>query len=618
MSNGRTDNLNFELAIENFGPSSPFTYNRKKQPAFFIPPEREYGEDIVSIPVNSYGTPTLSNLGATDMDYYYMSAVRNVTNDAFVASAIREIVNEMVPTEPGKARVTLKQTATKESEMIPSSIMNKLEEELEYILDEVMQFNRRGEAMARHFFIDGKIYFYKRLIDADDPRKGLLGGGFGVQRLDSMKMKKVLLSESDKFLKSANINTYQRINTLSSAIRDDTFFNSTRILNGSFSQSPSYYKEMFFYNNAGFWQQANAGTVTNVMGSGAANPGQLVPFLRQQVSYATCGYNEASTGLNIPVSPLWKAIKLINILKGVEDASVMNKIARGMEKRIIYVDVGQMSAEARDREIEKIKTSFNTQVKYNPRDGSVTYGRAWQNVMEDLFIPRHGEQKMTEVTSIGATSNFSDIEDIKYFYKKMLLTLGVPLARLDPELKASTVFSIGKSSEITREEVSFSYFIEKLQRNFSDIFLDLLGTQMIITGKMEQEEWDVVKSSLAFDFNNNNFWRQQKEREKMQEEATVLATIEPMMGMFYSKTELLRNVRNLSEEQIQMMKDEIQKEKKNGDYKNPVQEIQAEMGAEMGGPGMDAGGGPPGAPPAPAGPPGGGAPGGGGAPPFGG
>jgi hypothetical protein len=266
---------------------------------------------------------------------------------------------------------------------------------------------------------------------------------------------------------------------------------------------------------------------------------------------------DLNTGMML--SYLHKAIKPVNQLKMIEDAVVIYRISRAPERRIFYVDVGNLPKIKAEQYVNDLMNRYRNKVVYDANTGEVRDDRKFMSMLEDFWMPRREGGKGTEITTLPGGQNLGEIQDIQYFQEKLYQALNVPTSRL----KSGDGFQLGRASEISRDELKFTKYIARLRKKFSGLFNDALKIQLIAKGIIREDEWDGIKSNLRYDFMKDNAFNELKEAELLQNRIQMLQQIEPYIGKFYSVDWVKKNVLRMSEEQIDTLETQIKKE---GDY----------------------------------------------------
>lgn len=464
----------------------------------FVPPSDE--EQAVSVVGGGvYGTYVdLEGQIRTDADL--IKKYREMALQSECDSAIDDIVNEAIVYEEGTYPVTIVLDNLKQ----PESIKKKVRDEFEHIM-KLLDFNNQGYDIFRRWYIDGKLY-YHMLIDEKQPRQGLKE----VRYIDPRKIRKVKeLPKSQPGLNPTG-------------------------------QQAQYLKpiEYFVFSDKGFVRDTNQGLKISV----------------DSICYVHSGVSDKD-GKAI-VSYLHKAIKPLNQLRMLEDATVIYRISRAPERRIFYIDVGNLPKMKAEQYLREIMQKYKNKLVYDASTGEIRDDRRFQTMLEDFWLPRREGGKGTEITTLPAGQNLGEIDDVLYFQKKLFKSLNVPISRLE----ADNGFSLGRASEITRDEVKFAKFVSRLRLRFSHLFDKLLETQLLLKGVCTRSEWAQMKEEISYDFVSDAHFSELKDVEIMKERLGILEVIDPYVGKYFSKEYIRRKVLRQTEEEIKELDKEMEDE----------------------------------------------------------
>jgi hypothetical protein len=263
----------------------------------------------------------------------------------------------------------------------------------------------------------------------------------------------------------------------------------------------------------------------------------------------------------VVLSYLHKAIKPLNQLRMIEDATVIYRISRAPERRIFYIDVGNLPKLKAEQYLRDIMVKYKNKLVYDANTGEVRDDRKFLSMMEDFWLPRREGGKGTEITTLPGGQNLGELEDVKYFEKKLYKALCVPVSRLNPE---SSGFSLGRTNEITRDELKFAKFVDRLRNKFAELFDQAMRVQCVLKGICTNEEWSLMKEHIHYDFIKDNNFTELKDAELMKERLSLLSEVDPYTGRYFSQLWIQRNVLRLTDEEIKAMDKEIEKEKSEG------------------------------------------------------
>lgn len=416
-------------------------------------------------------------------------------------TAIDEIVNEcIVRDESGRTVMLLLDDLEQ-----PDNIKDMIREEFDNIL-RLLDFSNFGSEIFRNWYIDGRV-FYQVLIDEKQPRLGIQD----IVYLDPRKTKKIRA-----LVKKKDPRTGIEVNN---GVQEFYVYNEKAVTTG----------QSVVTSAADSGIKIAPDAVVNI------NSGLLDPKKQLVLSY------------------LHKAIKPLNQLRMVEDAVVIYRLSRAPERRVFYIDVGNMPKIKADQYLRDMMTKFRNKVVYDSATGEVKDDRKFMSMMEDFWIPRRGEGKSTEISTLPSGQNLGEMSDVTYFERKLYKSLNVPVSRLD----SATTFSLGRATEITRDELKFNKFVTRLRAKFSILFDELLSRQLALKGICSLDEWEEMKEKIHYDFLKDNNFTELKEAELMSSRLTLMTQIDPYVGTYFSRNWIKKNVLRLNEEDIETMDQEI-------------------------------------------------------------
>ena len=419
-------------------------------------------------------------------------------------AAIEDIINETLVFGEGDYPVQIILDKLQQ----PESIKKKIRDEYYYIM-KLLDFNNQGYDIFRRWYVDGKLY-YHMMIDTKQPKQGLKE----LRYIDPRKIRKV---------KEAKKDARASIGPVQLAKKDPN--------------------EYFIYSNKGFNNDGNQG----------------VKISNDSICYVHSGVTDKDG--KIVVSHLHKAIKPLNQLRMLEDATVIYRISRAPERRIFYIDVGNLPKMKAEQYLREIMQKYKNKLVYDAQTGEIRDDRRFQTMLEDFWLPRREGGKGTEITTLPAGQNLGEIEDVLYFQKKFYQSLNVPVSRL----QSDNGFSLGRASEITRDELKFSKFIGRLRLRFSHLFDRLLETQLLLKGICTKAEWQAIKEEVSYDFINDMHFTEMKEVEVLKERLSILGDIENYSGKYFSKEWIRKNVLRQTEDDIEEIDKQMEEEASEGE-----------------------------------------------------
>ena len=418
-----------------------------------------------------------------------------------VDMAIDDIVQEAISSNDLDAQVGINLDATKFSDSIKSKIRDEFSEVLR-----LLRFNQTSSDVFRKWYVDGRMYFHL-LVEPSNPKKGVVG----LRMIDPLQIKKVR-----EVIKKKNAKGIEVIDKV---------------------------KEYYTYNQGGFERNQMVGSNNQTL--------QISP---DAIVYTTSGMMDASRR-NI-IGYMHKGLKAANQLKMMEDALVIYRISRAPERRIFYIDVGNLPKAKAEQYLADTMTRYKNKLVYNADTGEVRDDRKHMSMLEDFWLPRREGGRGTEITTLPGGQNLGEIEDIIYFQRKLFRSLNVPISRLETE----SGFSLGRTTEISRDEVKFSRFVDRLRLKFSSMFIDILKTQLALKGIVPIEEWELEKENIRFDYQKDSHFVEMKDAEIQRERIATLRELDEFVGKYFSQQWVRKNVLRQSEEEIEIMDKQIEDE----------------------------------------------------------
>lgn len=290
------------------------------------------------------------------------------------------------------------------------------------------------------------------------------------------------------------------------------------------------------------------------MADNSATPQSALKITRDSVAYCPSGLVDQTKGTVL--SYLHKAIKPVNQLRMIEDALVIYRISRAPERRIFYIDVGNLPKIKAEQYLKDVMNRYRNKLVYDASTGEIRDDRNHMSMLEDFWLPRREGGRGTEITTLPGGANLGEIDDIVYFQRKLYRSLNVPMSRMEAEQN----FSLGRSTEITRDELKFSKFVQRLRKKFSALFHDILRTQLVLTGVIAEEEWDKIKEHVQYDFLQDGHFAELRDSEILRERLEMLGTVEPYVGNFFSKAWVRKHILHQTQEEIDEIENEIENE----------------------------------------------------------
>ena len=458
-------------------------------------------------------------------------------------SAIEDIVNEAIVSDTNDSPVQIELSNLNASD----GIKKKIREEFKYIL-ELLDFDKKAHEIFRNWYIDGRLY-YNKVIDQKNPTAGIQE----LRYIDSSKMKYV------RQLKKKGKDSV--------ATARDQFTNSE----GTGYDFPEI-EEFFIYT------PGNMGTGTGSAATSYGGGVKGIKMTKDSVTYCTSGLVDRNKGSTL--SWLHKAIKPLNQLMMIEDSLVIYRLSRAPERRIFYIDVGNLPKMKAEQYLRDVMMRYRNKLVYNADTGEIKDDKKFMSMMEDFWLPRREGGRGTEITTLPGGQNLGEITDINYFQRKLYRSLNVPETRIEGE---GGGMSLGRSSEILRDEVKFSKFVGRMRKRFSSMFSDMLKTQLILKNIITPEDWEQMNDHIQYDFLYDNHFAELKEAELLTERLNLLQTVEPYIGRFYSQDYVRRHVLQQTDNDILEQDELIEKEIEDGIIPDPNAMVDS-MGMEGGTP----------------------------------
>jgi hypothetical protein len=411
--------------------------------------------------------------------------------------AIEDICNEAIVSSEEKDSVRV----TLENIPFGDEVKRRIDEEFLNVL-KLMNFSTKGFEIFKRWYVDGRI-FYQKIIDRETPKNGITE----LRYIDPRKIKKV------RELKKMR-------STVDLSLTND-------------------YEEYFMFNEKGV-----AGSTS---GSGVRIAADTIAF---------CSSGLVDQNKNMILSYLHKAIKPVNQLRMIEDAVVIYRIARAPERRIFKIDVGNLPKQKAEQYLRDVMARYRNKLVYDANTGEIRDDRSYMNMLEDYWLPTREGGRGTDITTLPGGQNLGEMADIEYFQKKLYRSLNVPVSRLEP----ATGFSMGRSTEITRDELKFTKFVQRLRKKFTELFNDFLKTQLVLKGVISIEDWPVIQSNIQYDFLQDGHFAELKESEMLKERVALADGLEKYVGKYFSQEYIRKFVFKQSEKEIKDLDKQIGKE----------------------------------------------------------
>ena len=486
-----------------------------------IPPNNEDGSDhyMSSGFFGSY--VDIEGIYRTEFDL--IKRYREMALHPEADSAIEDIVNEAIVSDTNDTPVEIELSNLNASD----GIKDKIRKEFRYLLD-IMDFDKKAHEIYRNWYIDGRIYYHK-IIDLKKPEEGIQE----MRYIDAMKMRHVRQQKK----------------------KDSDKYSITNTGDNPMDYEFPEIEEYFIYNQKGIYPTGNIN---------AKGPSQGVKIAKDAITYCTSGLVDRNKGSTL--SYLHKAIKSINQLRMIEDSLVIYRLSRAPERRIFYIDVGNLPKVKAEQYLRDVMMRYRNKLVYDANTGEIRDDKKYMAMLEDFWLPRREGGRGTEISTLPGGQNLGEITDIEYFKKKLYRSLNVPPSRMDGE----GGFNLGRSSEILRDELKFTKFVSRLRKRFSNMFNDMLKTQLILKNVITPEDWDVMSEHIQYDFLYDNHFSELKEAELMNERLALVQTAEPYVGKYYSQDYIRRKILRQTDMEIVEQDAIIKKEIKDGIIPDPA------------------------------------------------
>jgi hypothetical protein len=500
----------FGFSIENTEPLSPTAVSP-------VPPNNEDASDYY-LSSGFFGSYVdIEGVYRTEFDL--IKRYREMALHPECDSAIEDIVNEAVVSDTNDSPIAIELSNLNASD----GIKNKIRKEFKYIL-ELLDFDKKSHEIYRNWYIDGRLYYHK-VIDLKNPEAGIQE----LRYIDAMKMRYVRQAKKKE---------------------GDKYKVSSRNVDNPMDFEFPEIEEYFVYN-----PKMTYPTGTPAPGTlGGSSSG--IKMSRDSVTYCTSGLVDRNKGSTL--SYLHKAIKSLNQLRMIEDSLVIYRLSRAPERRIFYIDVGNLPKVKAEQYLRDVMMRYRNKLVYDASTGEIRDDKKFMAMLEDFWLPRREGGRGTEITTLPGGQNLGEITDIEYFKKKLYRSLNVPPSRMDGE----GGFNLGRSSEILRDEVKFTKFVARLRKRFAAMFSDMLKTQLILKNIITPEDWAVMDEHIQYDFLYDNHFSELKDAELLNERLNMVQVAEPYVGKYFSQDYIRRKILRQTDieiiEQDKLIKQEIE------------------------------------------------------------
>ena len=477
--------------------------------------------------------------GVFKSEFELIKRYREMALHPEVDSAIEDIINEAIVSDQNDSPVEI------DLENLPASAKLKelIREEFKKI-KEVMDFDKKCHEIMRNWYIDGRVYYHK-VIDVKSPEEGIKE----VRYIDPLKIKLVRRLKADP--------------TLRGAIKQVNANNPADIENPEIEE---YYQ----YDPSATQSKNALGAIGQTPFATKQRPVKIAP---DAITFCHSGLVDRNK--QTILSYLHKSIKALNQLRMIEDSLVIYRLSRAPERRIFYIDVGNLPKIKAEQYLKEVMNRYRNKLVYDAATGEIRDDRKHMSMLEDFWLPRREGGRGTEITTLPGGQNLGELSDIEYFQKKLYRSLGVPESRI---AGSGDGFNLGRSSEILRDEIKFTKFVGRMRKRFSQLFNDMLKTQLILKNIVTPEDWEVLSDHIQYDYVYDNHFAELKESELMTERLGVVAAVDPYVGKYFSADYVRRHILKQKDEEIIEIDKQMKQEIKDGIIADPMEVQQLEMG----------------------------------------
>ena len=460
-----------------------------------VPPS---ADEPVSIAAGGYFGTYVDTDATARNEFELIRRYRDMSLHPEVDSAVDEIVNEFVVSDANDSCVEVDLNNLE----VGAGVKRKIRDEFDKI-KQMLNFDNRAHEIIRSWYIDGKLYYHK-VIDLDNPKKGILE----LRYIDPLKIRKVR----------------QKLGKDSQDPRINRAIKGTAL-----EYEWGNYIDYFLYNPKGYLRGGALGPIGDMSNS------QGIKIAADSIAFCSSGLQDLNKRMHL--SFLHKGIKSLNQLRMIEDALVIYRLSRAPERRIFYIDVGNLPKVKAEQYLRDVMARYRNKLVYDASTGEIRDDKKHMSMLEDFWLPRREGGRGTEITTLPGGQNLGELKDVEYFKKKLYNSLNLPPSRLTDDNKG---FNLGKTTEVLRDELKFTKFIGRLRKRFAEMFQDMLKTQLILKGVITPEDWDDMKEHIQYDFLFDNHFNELKEIEMMNQRMMTVTQMDPFVGKYFS-TEYIRS-----------------------------------------------------------------------------
>ena len=490
-----------------------------------VPPS---ADEPVSIAAGGYFGTYVDTDATARNEFELIRRYRDMSLHPEVDSAVDEIVNEFVVSDANDSCVEVDLNNLE----VGAGVKKKIRDEFDKI-KQMLNFDNRAHEIIRSWYIDGKTYYHK-VIDLDNPKKGILE----LRYIDPLKIRKVR----------------QKLGKDSQDPRINRAIKGTAL-----EYEWGNYIDYFLYNPKGYLRGGALGPVGDMSNS------QGIKMAADSIAFCSSGLQDLNKRMHL--SFLHKGIKSLNQLRMIEDALVIYRLSRAPERRIFYIDVGNLPKVKAEQYLRDVMARYRNKLVYDASTGEIRDDKKHMSMLEDFWLPRREGGRGTEITTLPGGQNLGELKDVEYFKKKLYNSLNLPPSRLTDDNKG---FNLGKTTEVLRDELKFTKFIGRLRKRFGELFHDILKTQLILKGVISPEDWDDMKEHIQYDFLFDNHFNELKEQEMLMQRINLATQMDPFVGKYFSIEYIRRQVLNQNEKEYKEIDKQMRGEIDSGLAMNPA------------------------------------------------
>lgn len=486
---------------------------KKKQQGLVSPVAPNNDDGTVTISAGGYYGQYVDIEGISKNEFEMIRKYREVSLHPEVDSAIDEVVNEAIVADGDDSPVEIELSNLEVSDPIKKRIREEFKE-----IKRLLQFDKKCYQLFRRWYIDGRLYYHK-VIDVNKPTEGIKE----LRYIDPLKIKKMR-----EVKKPVTPPTQEQAKVDFGDV-----------------------KEYYLFNPKGIF------TSTSTVQGPRDHLGIKISL--DAITFVPSGLMDLN--MNVPLSYLHKALKAVNQLRMIEDSLVIYRLSRAPERRIFYIDVGNLPKVKAEQYLREVMSRYRNKLVYDASTGEIRDDKKFMSMLEDFWLPRREGGRGTEITTLPGAQNLGELKDVEYFLKKLYKSLNLPPSRVGEEKG----FSLGRSNEILRDELKFIKFVGRLRKQFAHLFNDMMKTQLVLKGVITTDDWELMEEHIQYDFLFDNHFTELKEIEMVNERLNLVNQMQPFLGVYYSNDYIKRQILQQTEQEIMDIAAQIKKEKASGE-----------------------------------------------------